>query len=62
LGGVDAAGSAGEVADEFCVFTVFVQDEDVDFVGGVFNFFVFRRNTFILQELKPRHKPRGYRN
>ena len=35
LGGVDGAGGAGEVAEEFAFFSVFVQDEDVDLVGGI---------------------------
>ena len=46
LCGVDAARCAGEVADEICVFTVFVQDEDVNLLGK----FVLNRNTFVLQE------------
>lgn len=59
LGGVDGAGGASEVAEEFCVFSVFVQDKNVDLVGGIWRLFVFSRNTFVLQVFKPRQQTLG---
>ena len=59
LGGVDGAGGAGEIADAFGVFPVFVQDKDVYLVGGILSFFVFFWNAFVLQELIPRQQTLG---